>query len=621
MAQSIKNLPIGAKVYFGKHSVNGEYAEPIVWLIVDRNHYGNNEVTLLTEKVIDFRAYDAGEPNNPVPSRDYGNNRYDVSNIHQWLNSEAGANEWYLPQHSVDQSPDAYDLVTSGTEYTRRPGFLNNFTADEKRLMVKVPIISNLPTVDGGSSVTIYPKMFLPSVCEIDNLVTGVTNEGTMWTYFNNMTYSQRAVARLGNVTTQAMRESLNTNKPTSQFVSKWWTRTPDIASNTNVYTSNTNDTISAVTNAKSGMTGIRPATNLSDTIMVSDTTDSNGVYNIVEVPPEAPTGLRVISTGYGADIFVDTETYIAWDKAPTTSTPIAYYELQVKTPAREFYVIDTPAVDSVAKGTGITPSTSVILPPGEVNEGDEVSFRIRAIGANGLASDYSETVTQIAKEYFFLPVILKVDTAQIAGVKTEGFSFTYSVGIPEGAYNIKGLDVRISITTNDGSVVLLDEYTHPIEEMVAFEIERTCNLVGEDWLKLANGIHKLYLRVKPVPINNGSTMHTTQTDTSFIKQVDTLVVGNADAIPSTSKPYRISTHLIYGKPLSAILKVEVCNNGFDENPTWEDMTYAVQSGSAHIFTNTTKTADKWGVKIRASINRNGSVGECYISSIGGNWE
>ena len=66
MAQALSNLPIGAKVKFGKHSVNGETAQPITWVVVAKNHtgYPSNSVTLLTEKIIDLRAFDAKEPNN-----------------------------------------------------------------------------------------------------------------------------------------------------------------------------------------------------------------------------------------------------------------------------------------------------------------------------------------------------------------------------------------------------------------------------------------------------------------------------------------------------------------------------------------------------------------------------
>ena len=73
--------------------------------------------------------------------------------------------------------------------------------------------------------------------------------------------------------------------------------------------------------------------------------------------------------------------------------------------------------------------------------------------------------------------------------------------------------------------------------------------------------------------------------------------------------------------PAEAIFKVEACNNGFDTNPVWEDITSAVTKGQAHVFANIVKMAPDWGVNIRVTVNRNGAEGACYITEIGGNFE
>lgn len=46
-------------------------------------------------------------------------------------------------------------------------------------------------------------------------------------------------------------------------------------------------------------------------------------------------------------------------------------------------------------------------------------------------------------------------------------------------------------------------------------------------------------------------------------------------------------------------VKIYVCNNGFDEQPMWEDMSGQYYQGLSYNFTNTEKTADKWGVSVR----------------------
>lgn len=72
----------------------------------------------------------------------------------------------------------------------------------------------------------------------------------------------------------------------------------------------------------------------------------------------------------------------------------------------------------------------------------------------------------------------------------------------------------------------------------------------------------------------------------------------------------------VYGMPL------RLGNNAFDAVPTWEDITAMVAINRVYNFTNTTKTADKWGVNIRFTITKNeGFEGEVSISGFGGAYE
>ena len=79
--------------------------------------------------------------------------------------------------------------------------------------------------------------------------------------------------------------------------------------------------------------------------------------------------------------------------------------------------------------------------------------------------------------------------------------------------------------------------------------------------------------------------------------------------------------NLVGSIPEKAILKIEACNNGNDAKPTWEDVTDKVAENKKIFFSNKQKTASNWGFNIRVSVERNGAIGECYISSIGGNFE
>ena len=92
---TLSSLPIGAKIKV-PHSVMGN----VIFLKADQNHtgYPENSTTLITDELILLRTFDAKEPNNTNEGRrNYGNNRYSVSNIDHWLNSTASAGQWYSP--------------------------------------------------------------------------------------------------------------------------------------------------------------------------------------------------------------------------------------------------------------------------------------------------------------------------------------------------------------------------------------------------------------------------------------------------------------------------------------------------------------------------------------------
>ena len=72
--------------------------------------------------------------------------------------------------------------------------------------------------------------------------------------------------------------------------------------------------------------------------------------------------------------------------------------------------------------------------------------------------------------------------------------------------------------------------------------------------------------------------------------------------------------------PAGCTLQVWICNNGNDASPTWEDVTQKVRTGQKHYFTNQTKTAASWGVKVKAKLLRGSATETCYIQSIGGNF-
>lgn len=157
----IKDYPIGTKVIDPNTKYNGS---PIEWLIVAKNHlsYPSNSVTLISDKILTFKAFDAAEPratDEDVKNR--GNNRYIYSNILQWLNKYD--RDWYKPQHDSDYPP--VDYYVSENSYRYEVGFLNGFSKEflDNLLVTKSKVNISLTTSVEFSE----QKMFLPSVTEL----------------------------------------------------------------------------------------------------------------------------------------------------------------------------------------------------------------------------------------------------------------------------------------------------------------------------------------------------------------------------------------------------------------------------------------------------------------------
>lgn len=299
MSQALSNLAVGSKVKFGKYQVNTEEAQPIIWTIVAKNHvstptYPSNSVTLHAAEILDLRCFDAEEPRNSNSDRQkYGNNRYSVSNLDQWLNKNAAANAWYIAAHATDQSPNSSTVVSANTQYANRPGFLNGFTTDEINAILSTTIRVVKPSVDGGSYEDIQRKVFLPSATEVGLSNENNIVEGSAWGYYTSNS------TRIGYVTQQCFSNTPSNTKPSSKTAAwYWWLRTP--------YYSSANGARLVVKDgslnfsyAFIGYFGVRPALNLSSSQLVSDTTDSDGCYTVVfasTLTPPAPATITVPS-------------------------------------------------------------------------------------------------------------------------------------------------------------------------------------------------------------------------------------------------------------------------------------------------------------------------------------
>ena len=373
MSQLLSQLSVGSKVKFGKYQVESETPEPIVWTIVAKNHvsepaYPDNSITLHATEILDLRCFDAKEPNNSNSNRrDYGNNRYSVSNLDQWLNKDAAGGAWYSAAHSADHSPDTSEGTGGhGTQYATRPGFLNGFTEDEKAAILSTTIRVVKPSVDGGSYEDVVRKVFLPSTTEVGLSNENSIAEGAAWGYYTSDT------ARIGYVTQQCFNNTPSSSKPSSKTTAwYWWLRTPYYSYTYYAQYVRSNGSLYNRT-AYSGVYGVRPALNLSSSLLVSDSTDSDGCYTFVWETSalEAP-----VFQSMSDNVSAGENISVAW----STVTGADSYDLQRSVDGAEYATISS--------GT-----TSTIYTDTANSTWSTVRYRVRSVSGSSY-SDWAESI------------------------------------------------------------------------------------------------------------------------------------------------------------------------------------------------------------------------------------
>lgn len=245
--KTVADLPSKSKVKLGRYGdadlqwLVSRNAENKLILVLD-----SNSISALGNKILD-----AAEPSNGASNRQkYGNNRYIYTNIHQWLNAEKGANQWFVKAHNVDTPPD----------YQNQAGFLNGWKKEELDLLELAEWTVTKSSTDGSGKETFRSRIVLPSTTEM-----GFSTEG--------------GGSRLDIFNSDSDRQTGST----------YWTRTPyptspcinyQVKSDGTLYTGGYNNYDGA----------IRPICAIPASTLVSDTTDSDGCYTIQFIPPAQKT-------------------------------------------------------------------------------------------------------------------------------------------------------------------------------------------------------------------------------------------------------------------------------------------------------------------------------------------
>lgn len=667
MAKLISSLNIGDKVRFGKHQVNTESKQDIIWQVAAKNHpgYPSNSVTLVAEKIIDIRGFDAKEPSNSNSDRQkYGNNRYKDSNLRQWLN-KAGK-PWFVKTHTADEPPTNAGTNNYGTGYDTRDGFLSAFNNDELGAILNTSLkVAKNTVTDGGGSETVTDKVFLLSTTEV-----GLANENSIAEGSRLPLFTTSDSSRITPVTKQVEDHS-NYDKSGNWY---WWLRTPYSGNSRyvrGVYSVGSLD----YDIAYPGHFGVRPALNLDSGIGVSDSPDSNGVYTLSYNNPPTITGsdenlgnknvnfninyqvndsdagdnLKVVEKLNGSIIRTIDPAYRAYEY--TINVNVAELSLGAHTVTIE--VEDGKG----GKATRVYTFTKTNAPPtisgtdenlGDKNIGFQITYQVddpdgdAIVVKEKLNGDVIRTRNNPPKNQDISIVFTDEDIRSLPLNSTNtvtieaddgkgGTSYrTYTFkrvntppiisGTNEDLGVIEGTFTKSYVITDaESDGVTVKEFINS-KELRSYQAtlgaSNSAVLSKDEFIKLPNGSHELKIIATDTAGAESVRIF------SFQKQINKISIKLKVPFTTDERVTKVFITPTWDIEHAESVKVEACNNAFDTSPTWEDITDQVLQGKHFNLTNETKTASSWGVDTRIEmVKKADATGEIEITGFGGAFE
>lgn len=569
MARLLGSLPVGAKV---KDIGSKYYGKDIIFTKIADGHpgYPAGSVTLITDRIITLKASDAKEPNNAEQRRkDYGNNRHIHSNIRQWLNSDKAS--WYSAQHGADAPPAAAGV--SYNPYDTEAGFLTNLTPALKNAILTTTLEVEKNPVDGGGKETFSNKIFLLSRAEVG---LGGT-DGTAMAYFNSDAKRQANPTQEAVSNSDYSNSSFNANSPWY-----WWLRTPHSSSSYPDYVYHVHLAGSLNYNiAYGGYWGVRPALNLASSILVSDTTDADGAYTIIHNrPPTPPNGITVPET-----VRSNSKITITWGTSSDEDGDTIGYRLERATNGGAF--------NQIYEGATRQYEDTIL------SSWNKVQYRVKAYDTKDAESSPT-TSPERTVTHNIPPEISGQD--EDLGIKSDVFKINYTVTDEDN----ESVTVVEKI---DGKTIK----TYVVE----LGIENNMKIEGEVWLSISNGSHTAEI----VATDTKGAFVTRKY--TFEKRILKTTLTLSEPLPADDMITKTIVSVVRQIPDGAIFKIFACNNAYDAEPTWEEITQNVVMGSKFFFANEAKTAANWGYNIKVELERGTADPgeEIFVKSIGGNFE
>lgn len=550
MARQIKYLPIGASV---KDTKTTHYGAAIRFQVAAKNHYRypNDSVTLVTEQVVDVMAFDAAEPANPVSLRKgHGVNRYTLSNIRQWMNK--AADNWFIPTSNTDVSP--LEGFVTKNPYGHRPGLLSGFSQELQEVLIPTNLVVSKADMDGGGLESFTDRVFLLSASELGLWEEHYPDGGRVLplfesrggTDFPHAKPTAELVAQNLAVPDTLMWCWLRTPRPQA---SSWFQRVTDPRETANLRDPNVGDI------------GLLFGINLPETILVSDEPDADGAYEILwNEAPSIPPSITVPSVR-GNKPYT-----ISWGASMDPEGDTVKYALEMS--------VDGGTYQEIYRGLDTT-CTGMAEWAWSV-----VQFRVRAFDEMSAYSGYL-TGPMINVTHNMDPTLSV--TSEDKGVISEPFFIEYTVDDP---------DAEDTLTVTE----MLDDVV--LRTIPNTERNKPYRAGFEDaWPSLGNGAHALTITVSD---GKGDIAVAKFRFTRDEKRVRVRLWEPIETEQSASVALISATY----NAMENLVMVEITNNAFDENPAWEDMTDKFMDRRKYFFTNDYKSAEKWGVNVRVTLEK-----------------
>lgn len=228
--------------------------------------------------------------------------------------------------------------------------------------------------------------------------------------------------------------------------------------------------------------------------------------------------------------------------------------------------------------------------------------YSLSEAGIHTVSISVSDGHSETTNNYKFIRTNLVPVLTVSSDVDT---SVTYDKDSPQityQAYDPEGEEITMSILV-DGIIVEPKTVIMP-------NVDTTSSISHDNWILIKNGEHKITFLIEDA--QGGQTKQ----DYNFIKNetvIDFQFKQPVETEVALQKYYNIISKLNVD---SSSIQVLVTNNAFDDEPTWETMTT-----TPHVFSNATKTADKWGFNLRIIITRSTETGDIKVYGIGGSFQ